>query len=49
MKKLLLATAALAAAAMITMPAARADWIGAGAGAGTGLLVDAGPLTITSS
>jgi osmotically inducible lipoprotein OsmB len=43
MKKRLLATAALAAAAMITMPAARADWIGAGAGAGTGLLV-AGPI-----
>jgi hypothetical protein len=43
MKKLLLATAALAAAAMITMSAARADWIGAGAGAGTGLLV-AGPI-----
>jgi osmotically inducible lipoprotein OsmB len=43
MKKLLLATAALAAVATFTAPQARADWVGAGAGAGTGLLV-AGPI-----
>jgi osmotically inducible lipoprotein OsmB len=43
MKKLLLATAALAAAVFVAEPMARADWVGAGAGAGTGLLV-AGPI-----
>src|ERR1700731_1780382 len=43
MKKLVLATAALAAAAFVAVPMARADWVGAGAGAGTGLLV-AGPI-----
>ena len=41
MKKLLLATAALAAAVFVAVPMARADWVGAGAG--TGLLV-AGPI-----
>jgi hypothetical protein len=43
MKKLLLGTAALAAAVFVAVPMARADWVGAGAGAGTGLLV-AGPI-----
>jgi osmotically inducible lipoprotein OsmB len=43
MKKLLLATVALAAAATVAAPAARADWVGAGAGAGAGLLI-AGPI-----
>jgi osmotically inducible lipoprotein OsmB len=41
MKKLLLATAVCAAAAVTAVPAARADWVGAGAG--TGLLI-AGPI-----
>ena len=43
MKKLVLATAALAAAVFVAVPMARADWVGAGAGAGTGLLVG-GPI-----
>jgi hypothetical protein len=41
MKKLVLATAVLAAAVFVAVPMARADWVGAGAG--TGLLV-AGPI-----
>ena len=43
MKKLVLATAALAAAVFVAVPMARADWVAPGAGAGTGLLV-AGPI-----
>jgi osmotically inducible lipoprotein OsmB len=34
---------AMLAVVMLAAPAARADWVGAGAGAGTGLLV-AGPI-----
>jgi osmotically inducible lipoprotein OsmB len=43
MKKILLTAVMFAAGVTITVPEARADWVGAGAGAGAGLVV-AGPV-----